>query len=113
MTVERRGPMWDRGPARLYVGGRDRIGWVEGMDRQVAAVRRVLERVPWAVGVPVRAMVVVRGAEWGLLARPDNVDGVWVGWPREAARAVERAGMLTGGMRAELARVLGEGLVEA
>ena len=60
-----------------------------------------------------RAMVVVTGAEWGLLARPYNGDGVWVVWPRESARVVERAGMLTGGMRAELARVLGEGFVEA
>ena len=57
--------------------------------------------------------MVVTGAEWGLLARPYTVDGVWVGWPRESARVVERAGLLTGGMRAELARVLGEGLVEA
>lgn len=62
--------------------------------------------VPKAAGVAVRPMVAIVGAEWGFFARPYEVRGVWVGWPKEAAKVVGRPGPLGAGQRQRLAEVL-------
>lgn len=113
VSTRRAGPFWKPGPTKLFLGGRDRSSWIEGMAKQVEAVSRALAGVPEAAGVPVRAMVVVVGAERGLLAQPLNVEGVWVGWPKEAARFVARPGPLSAEVRGRLAQVLMERLPEA
>lgn len=106
VSVERRGPLWDRRPARLYVGGRDRSSVVDGIGWQVQAVQRGLWGVPEAAGVPIRPMVVIVGAGPGFLTRPSEVGGVWVGRPRESVRVLEQPGPLTPGAREAIARAL-------
>jgi hypothetical protein len=68
---------------RLYVGGRDRSPLVEGMEKQVAAVRV-------AAGdetniVPVLCFV---NGDWSLFQGPFTVDGTLVTWPRNLARRI-------------------------
>jgi Nuclease-related domain len=110
VSVERRGPIGNPGPARLYIGGWDRTSFVEHMGKQVEVVQRALWADPEAAGVPVRPLVIILGAQWGLLAQPNYVAGAWVGWPRAAARVVGRHGPLSAGMRQRLAEALMEGL---
>jgi hypothetical protein len=76
VIVKTTGPIWNRGPARLFIKGRDKSSFIEGMDRQVDAVSRVLQGVPWAAGVGIHRMVVLVGAEVGFLARPWRIRGV-------------------------------------
>lgn len=100
------GSIWKPGPTKLFVGGRDRTSHVEGMARQLAAVSQALAHAPEAAGVAVRAMVVIVGAEWGFFTRPYSIQGVWVGWPKEAANVVGRPGPLSVEMRQRLAEEL-------
>lgn len=100
------GPIWNRGPTQLFVGGRNRTSFVEGLGRQLEAVSWALQGVPEAMGVPIRPMVVIVGAEWGLLAQAFEVQGVWVGWPRAAAKRVGRKGPVSDEVRHRLTEVL-------
>lgn len=110
VTVEQGGPVWDRGPAKLYVGGRDRPSFAEGLGWQVQAVQRALWGVPEAAGVPIHPMVVVVGGEWRAFSRPAMVGGAWVGTAREAATVVGQAGPLGTEVRQRLAEALSAGL---
>lgn len=110
VSTRRAGPFWNPGPTKLFLGGRDRSSWVEGMEKQVVGVSRALSGVPEAAGVPLRPMVVVLGAEWGLLAQPLDIQGVWVGRVRDAEKVVAKSGPLTAEVRERLAQVLMEQL---
>ena len=105
------------GPAGVYVidtktcrRGRLRSSVVDGIGWQVQAVQKGLWGVPEAAGLRIRPMVVIVGAGWGFSARPSQVDGVWVGRPRELVRALEQPGPLTAAARETIARVLTAGL---
>ncbi|OYV59521.1 MAG: hypothetical protein B7Z69_06930 [Actinobacteria bacterium 21-73-9] len=113
VETRRTGPIWDRGPTRLYVGGRDCSSFVTGMERQVAAVHRALSAVPGGPGAPVRPMVVVVDAQWGAFARPFHLGTVWVGWPKEMASVVGAPGPLGPDAVREIAGALAAGLPEA
>ncbi|HXW82508.1 MAG TPA: hypothetical protein VEJ84_23620, partial [Acidimicrobiales bacterium] len=106
ISVRRVGVILARGPAQLFVGSRNRTSYVEGMRRQVEAVAKALSAFPEASEVDIRAMVVISGAEWGLLARPYNVQRVWVGWPKAAAKLVASPGPLNAEARSRLAHVI-------
>jgi hypothetical protein len=113
VSAKTTGPIFNRGPVKLFVGGHERTKYVDGMDRQVEAVARALKESPWAVGVPIKPMVVLVGAEWGWFPRPVGVRGVWVGWPKEMTRAVSRGGSLSAESVRRLAAVLASQLPEA
>jgi hypothetical protein len=82
-TVERRDVGgWRRTDHRLYVDRRDRTSMIEGVARQVATVRTVLEAGDWA-GVPVRGALCFVEADLGWFAKPFSIDGVLVTWRRE------------------------------
>jgi hypothetical protein len=89
------GPIFNRGPAKLFVGGRDKSRDIQGMGRQVSVVRNALDDLPWAAGIALTPMLAFVGAEVGLFENPRTVQGVWVGWPKALARTVCRPGPLS------------------
>ena len=92
VEVRRSGSGRRRGPTQLWVGGRNKSKFLEGMDWQLNAVMSALQRVPEAQLVHTHPMVVLVGAQWGWFARPLQVRGVWVGRAKEAATVVSRPG---------------------
>ena len=94
VAVRTTGPIWDRGPRKLFVGGRDRSSFADGMVPQVTAVALAVQAVPWASAVPIRPMVALVGAGFGPFAQPLSVRGVWIGWPKELAKVVSKPGPL-------------------
>jgi hypothetical protein len=89
------GPLFRRGPTQLFVRGRNRTNFIDGMEKQIIAVRMALAGLPEAHSVPIHPMVVIVGGQWGLFARSLNVRGVWVGWGKEASKYVSRPGPLS------------------
>jgi hypothetical protein len=79
---------------RLLVGGRDRTKLVSKMAWQMDVVRSALDELPEARFVPGQAMLTFVGAQWGLFRSAFDIDGVWVGWPKEMAKVVSRPGAL-------------------
>ncbi|MCZ7525606.1 MAG: NERD domain-containing protein [Acidimicrobiia bacterium] len=84
---------WTSVDRRLRVGGRDRTKLVKAMAQQVTAVRQVLD-ARWS-GVPIRPVLCFVGADWPLLAKPFEIDGVVIAWPRAVARLVRGSGPST------------------
>lgn len=80
-------------PAELYVAGRNQMKLVAGVKGQVDAVRSLLEPLSDEMGmvVPpkVRGGLVFINAEFGLLASPFELDGVWVGWGKAIRKQLE------------------------
>jgi hypothetical protein len=73
--VERRNKGgWLRPDWRLYIGGRDRTKGLDGLERQVAAVERVLARPD----VPVNAALCTVEAEWPPFKKAFRQNGIWV-----------------------------------
>lgn len=93
---------------RLYVGRRDCTRLVAGMAKQVEAIRKafgqpLLEEFELSI-TPVLCFV---DAEWKLFARPFQLGGVWIEWPKSLRKRVEREGPLQG----EHVRLLAKRLV--
>jgi hypothetical protein len=113
VAVKTTGPIFNRGPVRLLIQGRDRSSYIEGMERQIAAVEKACRSLGWASSVNVQPLVVLVGAEVGFFARPWRIRGVWVGWPREMARVVSKSGTLTKAHVQQLAQSLASQLPAA
>lgn len=78
---------WFKSDVRLYVGGRDRTKSVTGLEWQHDAVRSALGDE----SVPVHRALSFVGAEWPLFfARPFQLDGVWISWPKKLAELIGR-----------------------
>jgi hypothetical protein len=74
---------WFSTDLRLYVGRRDCTKLVHGMAKQVDAIRTALgQTVIREFSVDVRAALCFVSAEWSLFAKPFNLGGVWIGWPK-------------------------------
>lgn len=84
---------WFSTDLRLYVGRRDCTKLVAGMAKQVAAVRTALGG-DWT-DVPVRPVLCFVDAEWSWFARPFELDGVVVAWPKATRELLVRAGPYT------------------
>lgn len=80
---------WFSTDIRLYVGGRDCTKLVDGMHKQVAAVRKALG-TEWDE-VPVRPMLCLL-SEWPLLSKPFELQGVLVTWPKAMRELLVRPG---------------------
>ena len=93
---------WFRRDERLFVGGRDRTRLVHGMVGQVAAVESAVNDTD----VPVHGVLCFVGPGWSLLARPFEIDGVLVAWPKAAVKLIGTAGPLTVDMVDEVGRRL-------
>ena len=81
---------WFSTDVRLYVGRRDCMKLVTAMSKQVDAVREALGP-DWAT-VPVRPVLCFVGAEWPLFAKPFELEGVLVTWPKAARELLVRPG---------------------
>ena len=79
---------WHHPDHRLYVAGRHRTRLVTGMTNQIAAVADALGA---AAGVAVCPVLCFTCGDWSLLAKPFDVGGVVVTWPKELCRRIARA----------------------
>ena len=85
---------------RLYVGGRDKTALVAGMTKQAQAVRAALDDEDASLQI-CRAICFV-DADWSLFARPIEMDGVHVLWPRALGKLIRTEGPLS---RDEITRI--------
>ncbi len=92
------------GPSQLFVGRRNQSKLIDGMHRQVDAVRHVLKKHDVRVS---GALCFIDG-DWPLLAQPFTVDGVAVHYPTSLRRALGGDGPLSSPARADLAGLLDE-----
>lgn len=81
---------WFSADVRLFVGRRDCSRVLTAMSKQVAAVRTALGAD--GAGVPVRPMICFVDAEWSWFARPFELGGVLVTWPKAACELLVRPG---------------------
>ncbi len=74
---------WFSTDLRLYVGRRDCTKLVHGMAKQVDAIRAALgDAILSEFSISVRAALCFVDAEWSLFAKPFDLGGVWIGWPK-------------------------------
>lgn len=115
-VATRGGGLFSSRAPTLYVGGRNQTKLVEGVTRQVETVRLLLAPLASELGMTappnVRGALVFINAEFGLLATPFAVDGVWVGWGKSIRKRLgeEATGSLpVDGIAKRLARELRAG----
>ncbi len=89
------------GSTRLIVGGRDRSNLVEGVNRQLEAVRTSLP-----VDVPVHGCICFVQGDWTLLSTPFKINGVFVHWPKSLAKALQTHGPIDRTRRGRIAEQL-------
>lgn len=85
---------------RLYVGGRDKTALVAGMTKQAQAVRAALGDEN--ASVKICKTICFVDADWSLFARPIEMDGVHVLWPRALGKLIRTDGPLS---RDEIERI--------
>lgn len=86
---------------RLYVGGRDKTALIAGMTKQTRAVRTALGDED--ASVKICKTICFVNADWSLFARPIEMDGVHVLWPRALGKLLHTEGGSLS--RDEIARV--------
>jgi hypothetical protein len=111
MSSRRTGPIWDRGPMQLLIGGRNKSSFISGMDRQVETVTRAVNGV--GGGVSVEAMVVLVGVQVGWFERPLLVQGVWIGWRKALGKVLTKPGAISPEIRQHLATAIADRLPAA
>jgi hypothetical protein len=105
---------WFSTDLRLYVGRRDCTKLVHGMAGQADAIRRGLgNTMAREFGIEVRAALCFVGADWPLLAKPFQLDGVLIGWPKALGKELAREGGLTPCELSTLASQIAESLRQA
>ena len=85
---------------RLYVGGRDKTALIAGMTKQAQAVRAALDDEHASLRICKTICFVA--ADWSLFARPIEMQGVHVLWPRALGKLIRTEGSLS---RDEIARI--------
>lgn len=83
---------WLNTDHRLYVGGRDKTALIAGLDKQVEAVRSALGAEFHEVRICKTLCFV--DADWSLFARPIELNGVHILWPRALGKLLRREGPL-------------------
>jgi hypothetical protein len=105
---------WFSTDLRLYVGRRDCTRLVPAMAKQVEAIRAALgDSVIREFSVSVRAALCFVNAEWSLFAKPLELGGVWIGWPKALGARLRAEGELAPGHLAILARRVADALPSA
>jgi hypothetical protein len=100
---------------RLYVGGRDKTKLVEGMGRQVAAVRAVLAQDEKWSDVPVTPVLLFISPEnWSLLNfRPLRFGEIYVLWEKALGKLLRAEAKISSDAVPELERMLATALPSA
>jgi hypothetical protein len=105
---------WFSTDLRLYVGRRDCTKLVHGMAKQVDAIRAALGDATLSeLSVTIRAALCFVGAEWSLFAKPFDLGGVWIGWPKALDTHLRAEGALAPTQLASLARHVADALPPA
>lgn len=105
---------WFSTDLRLCVGRRDCTRLVHGMAKQVEAIRTALgDALIGEFRVEVRAALCFVNAEWSLFAKPFDLGGVWIGWPKGLTDRLRQEGELTSEHLALLARSVASALPPA
>jgi Nuclease-related domain len=94
---------WLRRDERLFVSGRDRTKFTDGLLPQVIAVQRALTG---GSSVPVHPVLCFVNGDWSLFARPFEIRGVAVLWPKALPKLLTQSGALTAGDIEDIARRL-------
>jgi hypothetical protein len=81
---------WFKVDRQLYVGGRPQTKLVDGVGWQVEAVKSALG----TRGVPVHPAVCFVDGEWRLFAKPFELKGVLVCWPKKLVEKISEEGSL-------------------
>jgi hypothetical protein len=81
---------WFKVDCQLYVGGRRQTKLVDDMGWQVEAVRHALGTPT----VPIHPAVCFVDGEWRLFAKPFELKGVMVCWPKELVKKISDEGSL-------------------
>jgi nuclease-like protein len=97
---------------RLYVGGRDRTRLIDGIDRQVSAVRAVLSKREECSEVPITAAILFMSPDnWSLLhTRSLRFGHVHVLWGRALGKLLRADATLPADTVPRLERLLAAGL---
>ena len=78
-----------RSEMHLFVGGRDRSKLLDGMERQLAAVRTVV-----GTAAPIVPVLCFVDSEWPIFARPLEIRGVTITWVRALRKRLRSTGPL-------------------
>jgi hypothetical protein len=78
---------WRTVDERLYINGRDQTRLANAMGWQVEAVQTVLTNAGLS-SVPVHSALCFTDSDWGLFAKPFQIDGVWVTWAKKLVEMV-------------------------
>ncbi len=81
---------WLKTDNRLYVNGRDQTKLVGGLAKQIDAVLAAIGDAD----VPIKAALCFVDSEWSLFAKPFQVGGVLVTWPRKLSEMIAEPGPL-------------------
>jgi len=82
---------WLKTDHRLYVNGRDQTKLVGGLAKQIDAVLAAIEDDD----VPIKAALCFVDSDWSLFAKPFQLGGVIVAWPRKLSEMIAEPGPLT------------------
>jgi hypothetical protein len=85
---------------RLCVGGRDRTKLARVLAAAMRAVKAAVSHEPGADIHPTMCLV---AADWSLVGKPFEFEGVLVTWPRKLAELISQPGTLSAGAVARLA----------
>ncbi len=75
---------------RLYVDGRDKSALVGGLTKQAQAVRAALDNED--ASLQICRIICFVDADWSLFARPIEMEGVHVLWPRALGKLIRAEG---------------------
>jgi hypothetical protein len=89
---------------RLYVGGRDKTALLVGMTKQAQAARVALGEED--ASVRICTTICFLDADWSLFARPIEMEGVHVLWPRALGKLIRTEGSLSSDKIARIGRKL-------
>ncbi len=82
---------WLKTDHRLYVNGRDQSKLVGGLAKQIDAVLAAIEDAD----IPIKSALCFVDSEWGLFAKPFQLGGVLVTWPRKLSEMIAETGPLS------------------
>lgn len=99
---------WRTTDHHLYVNGRDRSRLLEGVSKQAGVVREVLGDA--SGDLQVRPALCFVSSTWGWFAKPFEIDGVRVAWPKAMVDLVSQEGPCASEVATRIAAILAERL---